>query len=130
MLELFILLCIFGVGWVAGQTSAYWKMRDIILDSARKSGIDLNDDFTVNKKSTNVRKLSIFKIEVIKDVLYLYDVATDKFICQANSIDELAQKVTETKYSKIAGVLYGDCNIWFVDGKVLNSLAEIKSNEN
>ena len=125
MFELFMLLLLFVIGWFAGQIYAIWHVRDVIIELSRKDAAS---------EGTTKIKLNIFKVEQIKDTLYLYDAESDKFICQGPTLDLLAHRVKEIKYNTIpeapAAVIYNNDKIWFVNGKVFKSIAEVLANEN
>lgn len=130
MLELLIIVFLVAIGWFAGQGYAYWQVRDILRDYARREGIDIDDEYNIKEPNPiNKITLNILKVEQIKDVLYLYDVANDKFVCQAETLDALAYRVKEINYTKLAGVIYNDDKLWFVDGKVFKTLEEVAINE-
>jgi hypothetical protein len=130
-MELLLLIIIFAAGWFAGQAYAYWQLRDVVRKYAiEEFGMKIDEGFNIlsdpedtSKKAIKIRAL---KIEQQKDTLYLFDADTDQFVCQALSTDELAKRVKEINYSMIAGVLHNNNTIWFVDGKVFDSLEKIK----
>lgn len=120
MFELFILFAVFLLGWVLGQIHAIARATEIIEEYTKSNGLN---------KTKPIITISILKIERIKDILYLYDVATDSFICQASTLDALAAMVKESKNIKLAGVIYDEDKLWFVDGKVFNTLEEVSIDE-
>jgi len=113
MIEILILLVVFGVGFFMGEASLAWRIRDIVYKEAKAQGINIDADLIDNKP--NVAKLFI---EKSNNILYLYDYEANTFLCQGKSIDELAslaQKYNNIKYAVVAD---GDDMLMFVDGAV------------
>jgi len=113
MIEILILLVVFGVGFFMGEASLAWRIRDIVYKEAKAQGINIDADLTDNKP--NVAKLFI---EKSNNTMYLYDYEANTFLCQGKSIDELAslaQKYNNIKYAVVAD---GDDMLMFVDGAV------------
>jgi hypothetical protein len=48
----------------------------------------------------------------------LYDVETNDFVCQGNSLEQLAQLSREYKKIEYASVKHGDYFVAFIEGKV------------
>jgi hypothetical protein len=113
MIEILILLVVFGVGFFMGEASLAWRIRDIVYKEAKAQGINIDADLIDNKP--NVAKLFI---EKSNNTMYLYDYEANTFLCQGKSIDELAslaQKYNNIKYAVVAD---GDDMLMFVDGAV------------
>ena len=105
MLELIIIAFIFWLGYQVGVMHLSWRLRDIIVKEARKEGIKVDDEYNViESKKPKVLKLWVEKVH---DVMYLYD-TEDTFICQANTIQELATLALKYKNIKYASVINGD----------------------
>jgi hypothetical protein len=112
MLEILILLVVFGVGFYVGESLFAYRIRHLIYKEAQERGIiiDLNED-----DKPNIAKLFI---EQANDMMYLYEYEANTFLCQAKTIDELAllaQKYNNIKYAVVAD---GDNMLMFVDGNV------------
>jgi hypothetical protein len=112
MLEILILLVVFGVGFYVGESLFAYRIRHLIYKEAQERGIiiDLNED-----DKPNISKLFI---EQANDMMYLYEYEENTFVCQAKTIDELAllaQKYNNIKYAVVAD---GDNMLMFVDGNV------------
>ena len=69
-------------------------------------------------------KNHIFKlyVESEQDMLYLYDSEKNEFVCQANTVEDLAKLAKQYKNIKYAAVLHGDDSFMFVDGDVRRKL--------
>ena len=96
-----------------------WLMDKIIFYRIRKALEEAGVDFEEESK-VEVVKVKKYFIETINDSLYLYEFTTNNFIGQAKTLEELAI-LAKDKY-EIAGVKYKEEVIWFVDGKVKNSI--------
>lgn len=113
MLELITIAFIFWLGYQVGVMHLSWRLRDIIVKEARKEGIKVDDEYNIiESKKPKVLKLWVEKVH---DVMYLYD-TEDAFICQANTIQELATLALKYKNIKYASVINGDEVYAFVDG--------------
>jgi hypothetical protein len=113
MLELLILGFVFFVGYQIGMIVLSWKLRDIILKEARLRGLDAS--LSTETKIVTIEKLII---EKENDTLFLYDFDTKAFICQANTLNELAKLCKTYKNIKYAAVVHGEDCVMFVDGNV------------
>ena len=115
MIEILILLAVFGVGFFIGEASLAWRLRDLVYKEARAQGIKVGPDLIVDDAKPTVAKLFI---EKANDMLYLYDYDENTFICQAKTIDELASLAQKYKNINYAAVLDGDDMLMFVEGSV------------
>lgn len=105
-----IIVCLV-VGYIIGNVHTIWKLRKILKDER----IDiLPTSIELAKSKTLVRKLNI---EEIDNMLYLYDKETDDFICQANSIEDLAKSCNEYKNITVATVIHDTKIFIFTNGK-------------
>ncbi len=115
MLELIIIAFIFWLGYQVGQMVLSWQLRDIIRKEARNGGSNVDDEYNIiEDKKPKVTKLWVEKVH---NILYLYD-TEDTFICQANTIEELATLALKYKDIKYASVLNGDDIYAFINGSV------------
>ena len=120
MIEFILIVCIFALGYVAGQMVFAWKIRDIIYKEAEAAGID------VESRLSGVQKIEVAKliIEESNNMLYLYEYDTDNFVCQAKTLDELAILANQYKNIKYAAVAQGETMHMFVEGKVKKAMNE------
>ena len=65
-------------------------------------------------------KPTVFKLETeeVDNTILLYDRETNDFICQGNSLEQLAQLSREYKKIEYATVKHGDYFVAFIEGKV------------
>ena len=108
MIELFVCLVI---GYVIGNIHTVWKLRQLLKDE----GINVSTtSFELEKSEILIRELTIEKID---NMLYLYDKETKDFICQANTMEELAKFCTELKNIVAATVMHDTKVFIFANGK-------------
>lgn len=129
MYEFLILLQVFALGWFACRIYTAYKITKAIKQLVEENGFTLEE---INKDILNFNNL---KVDVIKvpnmftelsnNSILLYNKDTGTFVCQANTLDELAQSVYEYDKIKFANVKHNDKNVWFVEGKVKDNLKEI-----
>lgn len=119
MLELIILAFVFYLGYNLGQIVLSWHLRDIIVREARKDGIRVDSDYNIIESDEDV-KPNVFQlfVESVNDILYLYDRDQNVFICQAKSMEELAELSLKNNNIKYAAVLHGEQVVAFINGKV------------
>lgn len=113
MLEFLIIVFAFGAGYHLGGVIMAYKLRHAVLLEARRQGMNVDDNFNIIEK-VNVNQLFI---ERVNDVLYLYEREKHTFICQAKTIDELAELANKNNI-KYAAVLHDNDVIAFVNGKI------------
>lgn len=124
MLELLILIFVAWAGYNIGVSVTAWRLRDLVYKEAKARGIVSKKDqelFEGNSKP----KVSKLWVEKIHDVMYLYDIENE-FICQANSLEELAKLALKYKNIKYASVMNGDDVFAFIDGTVKSAKEVIK----
>jgi hypothetical protein len=105
MIDLLFLLIVFFSGYYSGRMSMAWKIRHLLF-----KGDTLQTE--------NVIVIDKLFIEQSNNTMYLYDFEANTFICQGQSIDELASLSHKYKNIKYAVVQHGDEMLSFVNGKV------------
>lgn len=120
MLELLILVFVAYTAYNIGVSVTAWRLRDIIIKEAKKEGIVVDNEYNIIETEENKPKVSKLWIEKVHDILYLYD-TEDTFICQANTVEELAKLALKYKDIKYASVLNGDDVYAFINGTVKSS---------
>ena len=100
------IILVLALGWVMGEFFTVYKLHKnlrsiIIIEEA-------------------VSKPNVYKLEteLVDDIILLYDRETHDFICQGNSLEQLAQLSREYKKIEYASVKHGDYFIAFIEGKV------------
>jgi hypothetical protein len=99
------IILILALGWVMGEFYTMYKLHKnlrtyLVIEEPTKP---------------NVYKL---ETELIDDIIFLYDRDTNDFICQGNSLEQLAQLSREYKKIEYATVKHGDYFVAFIEGKV------------
>ena len=113
MFEILILLIVFGIGFYVGETLFAWRIRHLIYKEAKEQGIKI--DLGIPEIKPNIAKLFI---EKANDILYLYDFEEQTFVCQGNTLDELASLAQKYKNIKYAVVQHDEEMLMFINGSV------------
>ena len=110
MLEILILLVVFGVGFYVGESVFAYRIRHLIYKEAKAQGIiiELDDKPSITK---------LF-VECSNDMMYLYEYEANTFICQGKTLGELASLAQKYKNIKYAIVQHNEEMLVFVDGNV------------
>lgn len=99
------IILILALGWVMGEFYTNYKLlknlRSIVIIE--------------EVKRPNVYKL---ETELVDDIILLYDRETNDFICQGNSLEQLAKLSKEYKKIEYASVKHGEYFVAFIEGKV------------
>lgn len=99
------IILILALGWVMGKFYTNYKLLKnphsiVIIEKV---------------KQPNVYKL---ETELVDDIILLYDRETNDFICQGNSLEQLAKLSKEYKKIEYASVKHGEYFVAFIEGKV------------
>jgi len=99
------IILILALGWVMGEFYTMYKLRKNIRS------------YLIIKEET---RPTVFKLETeeVDNTILLYDRDTNDFICQGNSLEQLAQLSREYKKIEYATVKHGDYFVAFIEGKV------------
>ena len=99
------IILILALGWVLGEFYTVYKLRK-----------NLRSILIIEE----VARPTVFKLEteLVDNTILLYDRETNNFICQGNSLEQLAQLSREYKKIEYATVKHGDYFVAFIEGKV------------
>jgi uncharacterized protein YxeA len=99
------IILILALGWVMGEFYTMYKLRKNIRS------------YLIIQEET---RPTVFKLETeeVDNTILLYDRDTNDFICQGNSLEQLAQLSREYKKIEYATVKHGDYFVAFIEGKV------------
>lgn len=113
-----VVLFIFGmvIGFIIGEGITLYKLRNVFKRLAKENNIDIEDD--LEETEVHIIKIGRLEVEQINDILYLYDRSNDTFVCQANTLEELAKLCKNYKNISIATVIHQDKVFIFQDGMV------------
>ncbi len=111
-MDILLYFVFFIFGWMIGRELLLIRLRKYIIQTAKSQGIDLD---------APAKSIPICIVEKTKNQLYLYDKDTNKFYCQAETIEELAVNLKKNAHVDMALVVehIGDKPyMWlFKDGK-------------
>lgn len=113
---LFILIAM-AFGYGIGKLHGYYSVVKVLKELAEESGIDLERELTKMSKEDEPDTVRKLKIDAGGDILYLFDIETDVFICQANCVQDLAKLAKERSQIIYAVVKHGDKFFAFKDGE-------------
>ena len=90
-MEIFVLLSIFISGYFVGSAYTTFKLVKAIKEIAKEQGIDLEQEIIdATMQETEKNLIHRLNIEKHGDLLYLFNNKENKFICQGNNVQELA----------------------------------------
>ena len=116
-MELLIYLALIFLGFSLGQAYTTLKLTRLLKKVAEEEGIDLEKEIeATKKKQEQVHQIYNLEVEKINDMLYLFDRNNKDFVCQGNSLEELAKLAKEYKNIVVATVVHGDKVFMFVNG--------------
>jgi len=106
LLDIILLL---ALGWVMGEFYTMYKLRKNIRT------------YLIIEENT---RPTVFKLEteLVGDIILLYDRDTNDFICQGNSLQQLAELSREYKKIEYATVKHGDYIVAFIEGRVTDKV--------
>lgn len=104
--NLFIIY-VFALGFFFG---AIWMKRRIKNELIAHGIIKYKES-----KSEEVPKLIT---EIHNNMIYVFEKGTDTFVCQANTIEELAKKIFKQNQIQFAIVEHNSSVLMFIEGKV------------
>ena len=102
------IILILALGWVMGEFYALYKLR-----------INLHTYLIIEEVKPTVFKL---ETESVGDTILLYDRDTKSFICQGNSLQQLAELCRKYKKIEYATVKHGEDFFAFFEGKVTDKV--------
>lgn len=116
------LLIAFGIGFFLG----YKFMRLIISMSLREiaveQGINLDELQKSVRKDMKIEEIISIVTEKHGDGIYAFDEKSDTFLCQGNTIEDLAKKLREQNNVLVAKIVHNDEELWLIDGKIEKDL--------
>ena len=112
-MELLSYIIVFIAGFFIGEAVFAHRFRKIIYKIAQDKGIQITESDA--EPIIEVNKLFI---EKSNNVMYLYDFDANTFVCQGNSLDELARLSNKYNNIKYALVEFDKQVVFFVDGVV------------
>lgn len=122
--NLFDLFLFFVLGFVVGEAYTLYKIKSVIKRTAEQFNIDVEELIEQEETDQRLRKLNVVKLQIerVGESLLLYEMDTDTFVCQANTVEELAKKCKE--YNNIINAIVVDTDkiLLFIDGSVTKNV--------
>jgi hypothetical protein len=122
--NLFDIFLFFVLGFLVGEAYTLYKIKSVIRNTAEQFDIDVDELIEQNETRQRLHKLNVVKLQIerVGDSLLLYEMDTDTFVCQANTVEELAKKCKE--YNNIINAIVVDTDkvLLFIDGLVSKSI--------
>lgn len=104
MFDILLILGLVMIGYHIGKIVTLLKIHNEIVHTILKD----ND-------TTTVKEVHKLRVEKVESMLYLYD-DKNNFICQANTVDELAKLSQQYKKIDYAAVIHNNKIFTFVNG--------------
>ena len=126
-MDIFYILLAFSIGWFGGQYYMALQLKKQIAKIAERYGMTLEELVKSFEQVTTIeiKKVPNLVTEYQGNTIYLYNKDTGKFICQATSLDELAE-LCHNEY-KAALVEDKNTNLIFANGKIQTTFNESKN---
>ena len=120
MLEIIVLTVVFYIGYQVGMSVFAYRIRHLLYKEAKNQGINIDAKLlNLEEAKPNVAKLFI---EKSNNMMYLYVYEDNTFICQGNTLNELASLAQKYNNIKYAVVQHDDDMLMFVDGAVKDTV--------
>lgn len=116
--SILFIIGIFFAGFHLGQMYTVFRVKKFIADPENLKKIQ-----SQLESNTTVQHIAELSVENYKDKLYLFDQRTNTFICQADTLEELAH-LANTKNNINKATVFNQSNQKlhkFIDGKVYES---------
>jgi len=121
ILEFIISSIIFFVaGWYIGRLLLMIRVSTNINDMLN------NKQIIFNRPESKIKSAPVYTAEEHNGVMYLYDIITKAFVCQAPTLADLAIHLYKHENISLALVVHGDSTMWFVEGRVSDKAINIE----
>ena len=112
-------LFFFLIGWFLGRFLLMLRVSVNINDMLNSKQI------IFNKPQDKIKSAPVYTAEEHNGVMYLYDITTKAFVCQAPTLADLATHLYKHENISLALVVYGEITMWFVEGQVSDKAINI-----
>ena len=101
------------IGFYIGKIYQTFKIVDILVKEH------------IGDTLERLPSLEVFKLEIEEHqgTKFLYDSDAQEFICQGNTLDDLAKLFNERKQKSLGMLEYDNTSVYFIDGKVSDKIA-------
>jgi hypothetical protein len=113
----------FYSGYKLGKFIQMVELRLAIRKLAKDNDIDL-DQLIGNVTVEENPNVLLLEAEHIDNVILIYDRLNNEFICQAESMEEAAEKFNQRKNNMLGALTIDNKNIYFVKGKISNNIID------
>jgi hypothetical protein len=113
-------LFFFLIGWFLGRFLLMLRVSVNINDMLNSKQI------IFNKPQDKIKSAPVYTAEEHNGVMYLYDITTKAFVCQAPTLADLATHLYKHENISLALVVYGEITMWFVEGQVSDKAINIE----
>jgi hypothetical protein len=116
------IIIIFGIGYCIGEFIAVMRMVSLFEHLTGKE-LELEDIENINdgEHILEVARSMMFQTETINDVMYVYSMDENTFVCQGSTIEELCKKCRE--YTKLSDVfVFHEKQAYHYDGEVIEKV--------
>jgi len=110
----------FALGWFLGRLFLMIRVSTNINDMLNSKQI------TFHKPQPKIKSAPVYTAEEHDGVMYLYDITTKAFVCQAPTLAELATHLYKHENIALALVVFGEITMWFVEGRVSDKAINIE----
>jgi hypothetical protein len=110
----------FAAGWYIGRLLLMLRVSVNINDMLNSKQI------IFNKPQDKIKSAPVYTAEEHNGVMYLYDITTKAFVCQAPTLADLAIYMYKHEHISLALVVYGEITMWFVEGQVSDKAINIE----
>lgn len=117
------IIIIFGIGYCIGEFLAVMRMLRLFehLTGKELELEDIENLETDEEYVASVARSMLFKTETINDMMYVYSMDEDTFVCQGSTIEELCKKCRE--YTKLSDVfVFHEKQAYHYDGEVIEKV--------
>jgi len=110
----------FAAGWFLG------RLMLMIRVSANINDMLNNKQIIFNRPESKIKSAPVYTAEEHNGVMYLYDITTKAFVCQAPTLADLATHLYKHENISLALVVFGEITMWFVEGQVSDKAINIE----
>ena len=130
MFDILVLFQGFLLGWVFHSFYVAYRMRKIVKKILEDNNLSLEDldSFMDDKNKRNLKIINVPNLftETAGNSIMLYSKDTGSFMCQATTVEDLADNLYKFNKVKFALVQHDSKEVWFVEGKVKDNLKDLE----